>query len=155
MYKYMDGGLTNVFLVNGFENKQTPFGESVSFHDINGLTEAICMALTGKIGVLTGVEFRYIRSAGMLLSQDALGKQIGTDGQSVARWEKKESVPRWADKLIRLYYLAHAQGNEPIRRAVERVNTVERLIKQRIVVEESHGHWNTSVQEQEEDAVTA
>ena len=33
MYKYMDGGLTNVFLANGFENKQTPFGESVSFHD--------------------------------------------------------------------------------------------------------------------------
>jgi DNA-binding transcriptional regulator YiaG len=129
-----------VWLANGYEIKQTPYGEGIAIHNLDGLTEAICLALTDKVGVLTGVEFRHLRSAGMLLSQPALGKLMGIDGQSIARWEKTGRVPRWADKLMRLLYLAHAQGNEPIRRAVERIKTVKRLVKQRIVVQESDGH---------------
>lgn len=152
MYHYTDGGLRNVWLANGYEIKKTPFGEGVAFHNLDGLTESICIALTKKAGVLTGSEFRYIRSAGMLLSQPALGKLMGIDGQSVARWEKTGKVPKWADKLVRLMYLAQAQGNEPISSAVERVKTVERLVKQRIVVKESRGQWKPSLQE--EKAVT-
>jgi DNA-binding transcriptional regulator YiaG len=152
MYHYTDGGLRNVWLANGYEIKKTPFGEGVAFHNLDGLTESICIALTKKAGVLTGSEFRYIRSAGMLLSQPALGKLMGIDGQSVARWEKTGKVPKWADKLVRLMYLAQAQGNEPISSAVERVKTVERLVKQRIVVKESRGQWKPSLQD--EKAVT-
>ena len=148
MYHYTDGGLRNVWLANGYEIKQTPYGEGVSFHNLDGLTTSICIALTKKAGVLTGIEFRYIRSAGMLLSQPALGKLMGIDGQSVARWEKTGKVPKWADKLFRLLYLAQAQGNEPISAAVDRVKTVERLIKQRIVVKESRGQWKPSLQDE-------
>ena len=149
MYHYTDGGLRNVWLANGYEIKQTPYGEGVSFHNLDGLTTSICIALTKKAGVLTGIEFRYIRSAGMLLSQPALGKLIGIDGQSVARWEKTGKVPKWADKLFRLLYLAQAQGNEPISAAVDRVKTVERLIKQKIVVKESRGQWKPSLQDED------
>jgi putative transcriptional regulator len=152
MYHYTDGGLRNVWLANGYEIKKTPLGEGVAFHNLDGLTESICIALTKKAGVLTGSEFRYIRSAGMLLSQPALGKLMGIDGQSVARWEKTGKVPKWADKLVRLVYLAQAQGNEPISSAVERVKTVERLVKQRIVVKESRGQWKPNLQD--EKAVT-
>jgi putative transcriptional regulator len=148
MYQYTDGGLRNVWLANGYEIKKTPFGEGVAFHNLDGLTTSICIALTKKAGVLTGSEFRYIRSAGMLLSQPALGKLLGIDGQSVARWEKTGKVPKWADKLVRLVFLAQAQGNEPISSAVERVKTVERLVKQRIVVKESRGQWNPSLQDE-------
>jgi len=151
MYHYTDGGLRNVWLANGYEIKKTPFGEGVAFHNLDGLTESICIALTKKAGVLTGTEFRYIRSAGMLLSQPALGKLMGIDGQSVARWEKTGKVPKWADKLVRLLYLAKARSNEPISLAVERVKTVERLVKQKIVVKESRGQWKPSLQD--EDAV--
>ncbi len=121
----------------------------MAFHNLDGLTTSICIALTKKAGVVTGSEFRYIRSAGMLLSQPALGKLMGIDGQSVARWEKTGKVPKWADKLVRLVYLAQAQGNEPISSAVERVKTVERLVKQRIVVKESRGQWKPSLQDEE------
>ncbi|MGA1725267.1 MAG: hypothetical protein ACO38G_04020 [Burkholderiaceae bacterium] len=110
MYQYTDGGLRNVWLANGYEVKQTPFGEGVAFHNLDGLTTAICLALARKSSLLTGAEFRYIRSAGMLLSQPALGKLLGVDGQSVARWEKTSKVPRWANKFIRLLYSAHAKG---------------------------------------------
>lgn len=148
MYHYTDGGLRNVWLANGYEIKKIPFGEGVAFHNLDGLTKSICIALTNKAGVLTGSEFRYIRSAGMLLSQPALGKLMGIDGQSVARWEKTSKVPRWADKLVRLLYTAQAEGNEPIAKAVERIKTVERLVKQRIVVKESRGQWKPSLQDE-------
>ena len=149
MYHYTDGGLRNVWLANGYEIKKTPYGEGVTFHNLDGLTESICIALTMKAGLLTGAEFRYIRSAGMLLSQPSLGKLMGIDGQSVARWEKTSKVPRWADKLVRLLYTAQAEGNEPIAKAVERIKTVERLVKQRIVVKESRGRWKPSLQDEE------
>jgi hypothetical protein len=57
-------------------------------------------------------------------------------------------VPRWADKLVRLLYTAQAKGNEPIAKAVERIKTVERLVKQRIVVKESRGQWKPSLQDE-------
>jgi DNA-binding transcriptional regulator YiaG len=123
MYHYTDGGLRNVWLANGYEIKKTPFGEGMTFHNLDGLARSICMALTRKACLLTGAEFRYIRSAGMLLSQPALGKLIGIDGQSVARWGKTSKVPRWADKLVRLLYTAQAEGSEPIAKAVERIIT--------------------------------
>ena len=148
MYHYTDGGLRNVWLANGYEIKQTPYGEGVSFHNLDGLTKSICMALTNKASLLTGAEFRYIRSAGMLLSQPALGKLMGIDGQSVARWEKTSKVPRWADKLVRLLYTAQAEGNEPIANAVERIKIVERLVKQKIVIKESRGQWLPSLQDE-------
>ncbi len=149
MYQYTDGGLRNVWLANGYEIKTTPYGKGVVFHNLDGLTRSICMALTRKTSPLTGVEFRYIRSAGMLLSQPTLGKLMGIDGQSVARWEKTSRVPRWADKLVRLLYGAQAEGNEPIAKAVERIKTVERLVKQRIVVKASRGQWRPSLQDEE------
>ena len=109
MYHYTDGGLRNVWLANGYVIKKTPYGEGVAFHNLDGLTRSICMALTRKASLLTGAEFRYIRSAGMLLSQPALGKLMGIDGQSIARWEKTSKVPRWADKLVRcLLYTSDA-----------------------------------------------
>ena len=148
MYHYTDGGLRNVWLVNGYEIRKTPYGNGVAFHNLDGLTQSICTALTRKAAPLTGAEFRYIRSAGMLLSQSALGKLMGIDGQSVARWEKTSKVPRWADKLVRLLYVAQAEGNEPIARAVERIRTVERLVKQKILVKESRGRWRTSLVEE-------
>ena len=146
MYHYTDGGLRNVWLVNGYEIRKTPYGNGVAFHNLDGLTQSICTALTRKAAPLTGAEFRYIRSAGMLLSQPALGKLMGIDGQSVARWEKTSKVPRWADKLIRLLYVAQVEGNEPIAKAVERLQTVERLVKQKIVVKETRGQWRPKLE---------
>lgn len=152
MHHYTDGGLRNVWLVNGYTCHATPFGAGVAIQDVAGLTAAICTALTKKAGVLTGTELRYLRSAGMLLSQPVLGKLMGADAQSIARWEKTGRVPRWADKLLRLLYLAHAEGNVSIRRAVDRIQTVERLTKQRIVVEESQGRWTPRYADEAEGA---
>ena len=141
MFHYTDGGLRNVWLANGYTERATTYGPGVSIHDVAGLTRAICGAFAKKPGALTGTELRYLRNSGMLLSQQALGKLMGADGQSVARWEKSGRVPKWADKLVRLLYLAHADGDVPIRRAMERIRAVERLTGQRLVVKETRGRW--------------
>ena len=155
MLHYTDGGLENVWLVNGYTVRQTPYGRAVAVHDLDGLTRAICLALTRKAGALTGKELRYIRQGGMALSQPALGKLLGADGQSVARWEKTGRVPKWADKLLRLLYVAHADGNEPICRAMERARTVERLVAQKILVTDSGHGWTPQLEPQDGDAVAA
>lgn len=134
MHHFTDGGLQNVWLVNGYTVHRTPYGSAVSIHDMDGLARAICMALTQKQGVLSGKEVRYIRQAGMTLSQPGLGSLLGVDGQTIARWEKTGHVPKWADKFLRVIYTAHANGDEPVRKAVERAITVERLVSQRILV---------------------
>lgn len=149
MYHYTFGGLRNVWLVNGYTLKPTPMGEAVAFADGEGLERAICTALAEKAGHLTGAELRFIRQSGLLMSQAALGKMIGADAQSVARWEKHGRVPRWADKLVRLVLLAHVEGNQPIRHVVERINTVERLVQQTIVMRERRGAWTSTVKDVE------
>jgi DNA-binding transcriptional regulator YiaG len=121
---------------DGFELRTTPYGKGVAIHDVEGLTKAICLALAKKASPLTGIEFRYIRNGGMLLSQAGLGTMMGVDAQSVARWEKHGRLPKWADKMIRVLYLAHADGDQTVSSVVNRITTVERLIHQKIVVRE-------------------
>ncbi len=82
---------TPLWLANGYEIKKAPYGEGVAFQNVDGLTRSICMALTRKASLLTGAEFRYIHSAGTLLSQPALGKLMGIDGQSVSRYRRPQA----------------------------------------------------------------
>lgn len=141
MYHYTDGGLRNIWLRNGYTEHQTPYGKAVSFEDGDGLVRAVCMALARKMGRLSGTEFRYIRSSGFLMSQPSLAKLLGVDGQTVARWEKSGKVPKWADKLVRLLYEAHADGREAIRNVVARINDIDRLANQRITLGTSPHGW--------------
>jgi putative transcriptional regulator len=152
MYHYTDGGLRNVWLVNGYAIHDTPYGKGMSFHNLDGLTRAICLALIAKPRKLSGVEFRYIRQ-NMLLSQASLAKMLGCTEQSVSLWERYGKVSVWADKLLRIIYIAQVQGNTTVREAVERLNVVDRLINQRIVLQETEsGQWQSRAEEQ---AVTA
>ncbi len=150
MIRWDDLGLKDVWLVNGYERVQTPYGPGLRFDDVEGLTRAVCLALARKPGKLSGVEFRYLRSAGMALSQAGLGKLMGIDAQSIARWEKSGKVPKWANRLIRLVFEAHADGNAAIRRVVNRINDVDRLIHQRIVLEQSAKGWQARAAEDAE-----
>lgn len=128
MYKYTDGGLRNIRLMNGFTIKNTPYGEAVSIDDVEGLIQAICIALTKKKTKLTGAEFRYLRTA-MLLSQPALAQMLGKkDGQAIAIWEKKGNIPQLADVVIRLLYMQHTNGNEKVKNLITSINEAERAI---------------------------
>jgi DNA-binding transcriptional regulator YiaG len=147
--RFDDAGLRNVWLANGYEVHDTPYGKATSYHDIHGLTRAICTALVDKPGPLTGAEFRYLRLH-LRLSQASLGKLLDVSEQSVALWEKRGRIPRLADKHLRLLWKEKHAGNEPIVRAMARLNVIERLLSQKIVVRESRRGW---VAQTEEEAV--
>jgi hypothetical protein len=71
------------------------------------------------------------------------------DVQSIARWEKTGQVPKYANKLVRVVYCAHAEGNLAIKRVVERINDVDRLLNQRIVLESSSAGWTPRIEDVE------
>lgn len=138
MYHYTDGGLRNVWLANGYVIKKTPYGEAVAFQHLDGLTAAICTALTRKKSKLTGAEFRYIRLS-MLMSQASLGKALGRTEQAVAIWEKTGRVPKFADTLIRVLYAAQANGDEKVKNIIHAMNDTERTIH--LVLKETSKGW--------------
>jgi DNA-binding transcriptional regulator YiaG len=145
LYRFSDAGLKNVWLMNGYTIKRTRYGDAVAIQNVAGLTRVICRALVRKSGRLNGAEFRYLRLH-LRLSQKALAKLLGNTEQSVANWEKRGRVPLWADKHIRILWQAAEDGNETVKHVVARLNDVERLLHQRIVVEETRRGWRSRVE---------
>ena len=95
MFHFTDGGLNTIWLANGYEEVDTPHGKAVSFHDLDGLIKAICIALAEKNTALKGEEFRYLRQALSLSQGGAIGQLMDKTDQAIAKWEKSgEPVPR-------------------------------------------------------------
>jgi len=142
LYRFDDAGLKNVWLANGYTIKKTPYGNAVAIEDVQGLTRVVCRALVRKVGRLDGADFRYLR-VNLRLSQKSLAKLFGNSEQSIANWEKRGRVPLWADKHVRLLWEAAQDGDEKVKRVVDRINEVERLVNQRIVVVETTCGWRS------------
>ena len=146
MYHYTDGGLRNIWLANGYEREETPYGKALTIQDLPGLTRAICKALIRKNSKLTGAEFRYLRQA-MLMSLASLGRTLGRTDQAIAGWEKNSKVPKFADQMLRVVYAAHADGNEQVKNIIHAMNDVERTIN--FVMTETKMGWQSKVSEGE------
>ncbi len=140
MYHYTECGLKNIWLANGFRIAKTAYGDGVSIENADGLDHAIAAAIVRKKGVISGLELRFLRHQ-MGLSQGSLANLIGNNVQSVALWEKHGKLPKWADKLVRLIYMGHSDGNETIRSAITMLNDMDRVLNQKIVFEESESGW--------------
>jgi DNA-binding transcriptional regulator YiaG len=147
MKKLEDAGLENVWLANGFAIKETTYGTAEIINNVPGLTRAICLALAGKSGRLSGAEFRYLRLH-LRLSQKSLAQCFGTTEQAVALWEKTGRVPLWADKHIRVLWKVQEAGDETVKKVVERINLIDQLVNQKIVVEETRRGWKGRVEDE-------
>ena len=155
MYRFTDGGLRNVWLRNGYVERNTPYGKAVSFHDLDGLVLAICSALINKPGKLTGAEFRYVRNA-LLLSQKSLGQAVGYTEQAVAKWEKSGKVPKAIDMMLRMLFARKHSGDKAVSALLDMLNTLDRIGHAKIIVSESRSKWKSEIELDEgEDAVAA
>ncbi|SOY86833.1 hypothetical protein [Cupriavidus taiwanensis] len=152
MYHYTDSGLKNVWLANGYEILRTPYGKGVAIRDLDGLFVAICIALAKRPSPLTGSEFRYVRSVGLMESQAGLAKLLGSNEELVTRWEASGKVPSWADKLVRLIYLTSAEGNVSNATVIERIKVTKSAEKQRIVLRRARSSWAAKTESQCGDA---
>ena len=103
-YHYVACGLPNVYLVNGFEFEQSPYGTGVVIPDVAGLHQCIATLLLDKPGSLTGAECRFLRRE-LDLSQRLFGDIMDCDERTVRAWEREEStLPTVADRLLRHMY---------------------------------------------------
>ncbi|MGZ8219573.1 helix-turn-helix domain-containing protein, partial [Methylomagnum sp.] len=90
-YHYQECGLDNVWLENGYEFHETPYGKGVSFLNAGALDATIAKALTEKPAPLTGKELRFLRIM-LNLSQKTVGELMGKEAQTVALWEKADAL---------------------------------------------------------------
>ena len=104
-YHYTECGLDYVYLVDGFEVIDTGYGSVVQVVNASKLDRAIADAVVRRQNRLVGQEVRFLR--GILdITQAELGKALGKDAQSIARWEKgKTEIPPTEDIAIRQIYL--------------------------------------------------
>ncbi len=56
-------------------------------------------------------------------------------------------MPLWADKLLRMTYLAKAQGDTTVREAMDRLNFVARATRQKIILHETSEGWTSSAED--------
>jgi putative transcriptional regulator len=128
MYRYLECGLDDVWLENGYRVEQTPYGEAVSIEDVQGLHRLIARRIIEKPGKMSGKEFRFLRTE-LGMSQKKLGEFLDADAQAIARWERGVSeVPGPSDRLIRVLYRECVDGNAKIQQLVELIinlDTVE------------------------------
>jgi len=104
-YHYKSCGLDYVYLLNGYEEKETPYGSGVSFRAADKLDNVLASMVVATPGRLRGQEVRFIRSM-LDLSQKQLADRLGVSRVTVARWEGKSStpIPGAADRLLRMIY---------------------------------------------------
>ncbi len=127
MYHYVECGLPNVWLRNGFVVKDTPYGEGVAIKDVDGLQRAIGQMLAEQESRLSGAEFRFLRKE-LELSQESLASIIDKSSQAVALWEKNDKVPMMADRFIRGLYLEATTGNAKLMESINHINRLDREI---------------------------
>lgn len=65
--------------------------------------------------------------------------------QAIAGWEKNSKVPIFADQMLRVFYAAHADGNEQVKNIVYALNDVERTIH--FVMTETKQGWQSKISE--------
>lgn len=127
-YHYQESGLDNVYLYGGVTVQTTERGERVHIQDVEGLHREISYLLISEKKKLNGREFRFLRHE-LNMTQEVLAALLGTDVQSVARWEKgKAKVPGPADRLIRLLYSETVKGNRSICEPLKRLAELDELM---------------------------
>lgn len=126
MYKYTGCGLPKVYLSNGYEIHESPYGKGVTIHDLDGLHLALGEAVVNSPKPLVGHEFRFLRTE-LELSQAGLAELLGCNEQSVARWEKGKSkqVNAPAERLLRLIFRNSKLGDRKLDGVIKRLQALE------------------------------
>lgn len=145
MFHYESIGLPNIWLTNGYDTVETPYGKAVAIHDLNGLHQAIIDHLAHSPNPLTGSELRFLRKE-LGLSQKTLGDYLGRDAQSIALWEKRASATRSAliaDRMLRLLAIEHSKGTAPVKDLLDSLRDTDSKPENtdRLVFEWQDQHW--------------
>lgn len=123
-YHYAECGLPNVWLINGFENLPTPYGEGLVIHDMGGLHRCISLVLCDTPEPLTGPEFRFLRRE-LDLSQQVMGEIFGIQARQMRNIEKKEQIENPYNTFIRDMYLESVDPMSSLIPLIERLGSLD------------------------------
>ncbi|MDD5394390.1 MAG: helix-turn-helix domain-containing protein [Thiothrix sp.] len=144
-FHYQSCGLDNVWLRNGFESQQTPYGEATAIADVKGLHKTIGLFITDNEPLLSGVEIRFLRKE-LDLSQTMLAEVVGVSEPTIRNWETgRQPVTAPADRFIRLLYREHVDGNAYVRAMVDRLAKLDHARHiQRLELESTGQGWKAA-----------
>lgn len=145
MFHYTSCGLRNVWLKNGFEEKKTAYGKAIAIHNVEGLHRAIGLHLVTNKPRLSGAEIRFLRKE-LDLSQGALANMLGVGETTMRGWEKnRPKITKPAERLLRMMYREHVDGDGTIRKLVERIAQINRDAYQKnLELEETQTGWKAA-----------
>jgi DNA-binding transcriptional regulator YiaG len=128
MHHYTNCGLDYVWLVDGFERLETPYGPGMRIHDIDGLLKVIADRVITSPAPLRGQEVRFLRSL-LDLSQEGLAHVLRQTRGTVTRWEKHRNkpLPGGSDTALRLFYAAQAAGNKAAKEISELLKELDEI----------------------------
>ncbi|HEV7317668.1 MAG TPA: helix-turn-helix domain-containing protein [Ensifer sp.] len=145
-YHYMECGLDNIYLMNGYTIEEEDGEEYVSIDSVDELWKAIGLNLVTNKKILSPQEIKYLRDK-MDKTQAEVASLLRVDDQTVARWEKgKTNLSGTADVAYRVLFLgspvAQPEGSEILTRWIE---TIRKLIEKDTptsddVLFEQHNH---------------
>ncbi len=119
MLNYTSCGLQGIWLKNGYTTIKTDYGTATSIHDLEGLHAAIGLHIINNSSELSGNEVRFLRKE-LDLSQVHLAMLLGVKEGSVRGWENDRTpISKPADKLLRILFSEHANGNKTIKEFIE------------------------------------
>ncbi len=147
-YHYRDCGLDNVWLENGYDVHQTPYGEGISIHNTENLHKVIGFWLIETPKPLTGADLRFIRTE-MELTQRDLGSILCTTEQTLRLWEKhrKKAIPGPADRLLRALFNEYLNGDGSVRRMVDRLASLDHIEGAKARLRETAAGWEVEQDE--------
>lgn len=147
-YHYVESGLDNIYLENGYTIHKTPYGEGISIADTEGLHKAIGRWLISLPKPLTGRELRFLRLE-METTQRNLAAILGTTEQTLRLWEKNRNrpMPGSADRLLRALYSEYTGGDGSVRRMVDRLAELDQIEKATACLRETQDGWQITHQE--------
>lgn len=142
--QYKECGLDDIFLVSGYEEVSTPYGEAIIVKNQDGLHEAIAHHLVASKKALEGKEVRFLRKR-MDCTQSGLARLIGVDSQTVARWEKGETkVPGPADRIVRVLYQGFSNDPVTVLDLLQALDSLDAPVSDRQLFENTPSGWKVA-----------
>ena len=145
-YHYVECGLSNIYLINGYEIIETNQGKAVSINDIDGLHKAIGLCLIFSKKDFSGEEIRFLRHE-LLMSQNGLALLLGISEQTIRRWENgKIHIPKSSEALLRLLYREKTSNQHSKISSVlkEIANLEDQINDKEMLFEDTKKGWKAS-----------
>lgn len=145
MFHYTSCGLRNIWLRNGFSIKQTAYGKAVAIHNVEGLHKAIGLHLVNNKKSLSGSEVRFLRKE-LDMSQAQLAQVLGVGETTVRGWENNRTkITKPADRMLRVLYREHVDGDGKVRELVERLAELNReAMSSKLELVETNKGWKAA-----------